>query len=104
MRVVIIGATGGLGQDVVAATLALGHQAVALVRRDHSVLPTPVETVQGDILKASSLYPALALADTVICVLGTPSPRRASTLLRDGTRNPVAAMRWRRRVSGVWSA
>jgi uncharacterized protein YbjT (DUF2867 family) len=35
---------------------------------------------------------ALAGRDAVICELGTPSPRRASTLLRDGTQNLVAAM------------
>jgi len=92
MRVLIVGATGALGQDVVAATLARGHDAVALVRGDCSGLPTPVETVQGDILKASSLHPALTRADTVICVLGTPSPRQGSTLLRNGTQNLVAAM------------
>jgi hypothetical protein len=41
----------------------------------------------------------------VICVLGTPSPRRASTLLRNGTANLVAAMQdagVRRLVCVTW--
>jgi hypothetical protein len=39
-----------------------------------------------------SLAPAVEGRDAVVCALGTPSPRQASSLLEDGTRNLVAAM------------
>lgn len=34
----------------------------------------------------------MAGRDVVICALGTPSPRRRSTLLEEGTKNLIAAM------------
>jgi hypothetical protein len=52
-----------------------------------------VRTVQGDVLKPASLDAAVEGRDAVICVLGTPSPRRASSLLEDGTRNLIEAMK-----------
>ena len=49
--------------------------------------------MRGDVLDPASLDPALARRDAVICALGTPSPRQASSLLVDGTRNLTAAMK-----------
>lgn len=49
-------------------------------------------TVPGDVLDPVSLGPAVEGRDAVVCALGTPSPRQASSLLEDGTRNLVAAM------------
>jgi uncharacterized protein YbjT (DUF2867 family) len=51
-----------------------------------------VQVVQGDVLDRSSLRSAVAGRDAVICALGTPSPRRPSTLLARGTENLVEAM------------
>jgi uncharacterized protein YbjT (DUF2867 family) len=50
------------------------------------------------VLDAASLAAAVRGREAVICALGTPSPRRRSTLLRDGTANLVGAMR----EVGVW--
>jgi uncharacterized protein YbjT (DUF2867 family) len=55
-------------------------------------LPEPVVKVRGDVLDPVSLGPAVEGRDAVVCALGTPSPRQASSLLEDGTRNLVAAM------------
>ena len=93
MRILIVGATGELGRDVVEAALQDGHDTAALVRDPaRAELPEAVELVAGDVLDASSLRRAVDARDAVICALGTPNPRRASTLLQDGTRNLVLAM------------
>jgi uncharacterized protein YbjT (DUF2867 family) len=94
IRILVVGATGGLGQDVLGAALAGGHDTAALVRGPaQAALPGQVEIIQGDVLDPSSLAAAVHGRDGVICALGTPSPRRRSTLLEDGTRNLVGAMR-----------
>jgi len=93
MWLLVVGATGGLGREVVAAATAGGHAAVALARRDPDPALVPgAEMVRGDVLDLPSLMTAVGNCDAVICTLGTPSPRRASTLLRDGTANLVEAM------------
>lgn len=93
MRSLIVGATGGLGQDIVAQALAHGHETAALVRDPgRAAFSETVEIVAGDVLDPSSLRPAVVGRDAVICALGTPSPRRRSTLLEQGTRNLIAAM------------
>ena len=89
----MVGATGGLGREVVAAASARGHVTVALARRlPEARFPADVEIARGDVLDPSSLTAAVGNSDAVICALGTPSPRRPSTLLRDGTQNLVDAM------------
>lgn len=94
MRTLVVGATGGLGRDVVAEALAGGHDTAALVRDPaRAALPAEVELVQGDVLEPTSLIAALAGRGAVICALGTPSPRQRSTLLERGTANLVGAMR-----------
>ncbi|MBV9004481.1 MAG: NAD(P)H-binding protein, partial [Solirubrobacterales bacterium] len=93
MRILIVGATGALGRDLVEAALKDGHDTAALVRDPASAeLPEAVELVAGDVLDRSSLRAAVDGREAVICALGTPSPRRASTLLQEGTRNLVFAM------------
>ena len=94
MKLLIVGATGGLGRATVAEAVRRGHDVSALVRDPAAAdLPEPVGRVRGDVLDPASLEAAVSGRDAVICALGTPSPRRPSTLLGDGTRNLVAAMK-----------
>jgi uncharacterized protein YbjT (DUF2867 family) len=103
MRILIVGATGGLGQDSVAQALARGHETAALVRDPgRAACSETVEIVRGDVLDPSSLKAAIVGRDAVICALGTPSPRRRSTLLEQGTKNLVVAMS--SKVCGGWPA
>ena len=94
MRLLVVGATGDLGRAVVANALARGHDVTALVRDlTRAELPDEVRSVPGDVLDPVSLEAAARDRDAVICALGTPSPRRATTLLEEGTANLVAAMK-----------
>jgi uncharacterized protein YbjT (DUF2867 family) len=56
-------------------------------------MPEPVVKVRGDVLDPESLDAAVDGRHAVVCALGTPSPRQASSLLEDGTRNLIEAMR-----------
>lgn len=95
MKILVVGATGALGRDIMAAALSAGHETAALVRDPGrtAALPAGARVIQGDVLQIQSLVTAVSGTDAVICALGTPSPRRPSTLLRDGTQNLVKAMR-----------
>lgn len=93
MRLLVVGATGALGRAVVDSALARGHDVNALVRNPGSAgLPGQVQVVKGDVLDAASMEPAVAGCAAVICALGTPSPRKPTSLLERGTANLVAAM------------
>ena len=94
MKLLIVGATGALGRVTVDTAVRRGHDVSALVRDPATAnLPEPVLMVHGNVLDPASLEAAVAGRDAVLCVLGTPSPRRPSTLLGDGTSNLVAAMK-----------
>jgi uncharacterized protein YbjT (DUF2867 family) len=74
--------------------LAEGHDVTALVRDlDKAGLPGDVHSVRGDVLDPASMGPAVSGCDAVICALGTPSPRTATTLLEEGTANLVQVMK-----------
>jgi len=93
MRLLVVGATGALGRAVVDSALTDGHDVNALVRKPSSAnLPPRVEVIRGDVLDAASIEPAVQRCAAVICALGTPSPRKPTTLLERGTANLVAAM------------
>jgi uncharacterized protein YbjT (DUF2867 family) len=93
LRLLVVGATGGLGRDFVAEALAGGHETAALVRDPaRAALPAEVEIAQGDVLDGASLTGPLEGRDAVICAMGTPSPRQRSTLLEQGTANLVGEM------------
>jgi len=89
----VVGATGALGRSVVDSALANGHEVTALARNPESAgLPAGVQVIKGDVLDAASIEPAVQGCNAVICALGTPSPRKPTTLLEWGTANLIAAM------------
>jgi uncharacterized protein YbjT (DUF2867 family) len=93
MRILVVGATGELGRDIVEEALAAGHSTVALVRKARAArLPARVAVAEGDVLRPSTIVSAVQGVEAVICALGTPSPRQPSTLLRTGTANLIGVM------------
>ncbi|MEO0867002.1 MAG: SDR family oxidoreductase [Cyanobacteria bacterium J06642_11] len=73
-RILITGATGGVGQLAVAYALAQGYAVRALTRninRARSLFDDRVELIEADLRALSSLPAALADIDAVICSSGT---------------------------------
>lgn len=96
MNLLVIGATGPTGREIVSQALAQGHGVTALVRpASKAKFPPTVKIAVGDVLDASSLAEALKGQEAVICSLGSAAsgPFKEMTLLSEGTRNLVAAMK-----------
>ena len=94
MKILIIGATGPTGLEIVKQGLALGHQVTAAVRRPESAsLPQGTIVVRADVTDAASLVAAAAGQDAVLSSLGSKIDRKPTTLFSQGTRNLLAAMR-----------
>ena len=94
MRIVLFGATGKTGQQILSQALARGHTVHALVR-DPAKLGQhgdQLTSTEGNILDADAVSQALAQpADAVVSALGI-FHREPRTELSDGTRNIVQAM------------
>jgi putative NADH-flavin reductase len=93
VKVLVLGATGGTGREIVQQLKTRGHAPVALVRSTVKVEELGATLIQGDARDEAVLFEALAGCDAVISALGTPpSPWREVTLLSAASRALVAAM------------
>jgi len=76
--VFVTGATGYVGRALIPALLRRGHRVRALSRAaSASRVPPGAEVIVGDALVASSFAPAVAPADTLVHLVGTPHPSPA---------------------------
>ncbi|GLZ79400.1 NADH-flavin reductase [Actinorhabdospora filicis] len=98
MRLVVLGATGGIGRHVVTQALAAGHEVIALVR-DPSAVPGSADTLdvrKADVLDQGVLTAELAEInpDAVISALGVRPPVKGPvSLLTDAMGALIPAMR-----------
>jgi putative NADH-flavin reductase len=109
MKLVVFGATGRIGTELVQQGVAAGHQVTAVVREGSSLqLPTPVgvgaagsrsagaggalEVVTADVMDAGAIASVVAGQDAVLSVLG-PRGRGPTSVLSDGARTVMQAMR-----------
>lgn len=77
-QVFVTGGTGYIGRPLIAQLLAAGHKIRALVRPGSTTrLPPGTNAVIGDALAAPSFASAIAPADTVVHLVGTPHPNPA---------------------------
>jgi putative NADH-flavin reductase len=93
VKILVIGATGATGRELIAQGAALGHKVTAAVRHPESAgLPPNVKTSRVDVADAASLAIAVTGQDAVVSSLGSKLSRKPTTLLSDGTRNLLNAM------------
>ena len=93
--VFVTGATGYMGRALIPALLARGHRVRALARGGSSArVPPGAETIVGDALDASSFAAAIAPADTLVHLVGTPhpSPAKAASFQSVDLRSVEAAV------------
>jgi putative NADH-flavin reductase len=93
-RVLIVGATGGTGRQLLAQALQRGYQVTALVRVPAKLrVENPRLTVlQGDVLDYLSVQKAVRGQDAVISALGHKRFFGPTRILSDGTHNILRAM------------
>jgi putative NADH-flavin reductase len=76
VKLALLGATGGVGREVLSLALAAGHAVTAVVRNP-SKLPTGVKVVRQDLASPDVAVLAAALSD-VDAVISTVGPNRAA--------------------------
>lgn len=94
MNLLIFGASGATGRQLVEQAFAQGHGVTAFVR-DPARLPLShpdLTLVRGDVLDAGAVERAVAGQDAVLVALGAPSPVRRYPALTEGLRHVVGAM------------
>jgi putative NADH-flavin reductase len=94
VRVLIVGAAGRTGRELVTQALSRGHQVTAFVRQPARLPYThpALHPFAGDVLDRSAVDAAVAGHDAVVCALGHPPKPWPTTVLSSGTRNIVRAM------------
>lgn len=93
-RVLIVGAAGGTGRQLVAQALERGMMVTALVRDPSRLTIThpQLTVVRGDVLDGGSVEAAMRGQDAVLSALGHKRYFPPNRILSDGTRNILRAM------------
>lgn len=94
MKIIIFGASGGLGVEVMEFALRLGHFVTAFVRSPEKVkIRHPNLTVfQGNVMDSAAIAKAIAGQDAVISTIG-PSRPPIPHMMERAAKNIVAGMR-----------
>jgi len=94
MNVLVFGASGGTGRELVKQALTQGHSVTAFVRdpTKFEIKHANLKVVQGDVANYESVARALQNQDATICALGSSTPLRRDPTLIDGVRHIIKAM------------
>jgi len=93
MKLIIFGATGGTGLQVVQQALELGHTVTAFVRNPGQVSFSHerLTLVAGDVLDSARVQSAMQGQEVVMCALGAKAKNQDKLRAR-GTKNIIAGM------------
>ncbi len=93
MNIIIFGASGGTGREVVKQALEAGHMVTAFVRTPSKInMQHPnLRVVQGDVMDAPAIDQAVTGQDAVISTLGPTRPP-VPRMMETAARNIIAAM------------
>ena len=93
-RLLVIGATGGTGEQIVAQALERGFEVIALARDPAKVRVThpSLRVARGDVLDPATLDAAVAGQEAVLSALGHRRLFSPSRVQSEGTRNVLHAM------------
>ena len=95
MNILIVGATRGIGRQLLEQALTSGHTVTALVRNPQRLATQHerLRVVKGDILDPDSVALAMVGQDAVCCTIGVKTPWIRVTVFLEGTRNLLQAMK-----------
>ncbi|XP_029475251.1 flavin reductase (NADPH) [Rhinatrema bivittatum] len=94
-NIVIFGATGRTGQVLLAQADKKDYQVTVLVR-DLARLPPdskPAKVIMGDVLNETDVSKAVQGQDAVLILLGTRTDLGPTTMMSEGTKNILEAMK-----------
>lgn len=94
MKLVVFGASGASGRQIVEQALAAGHEVTAFVRNPAAItIKHPkLKVIKGDALDADSVSQAIAGQDAVLSAIGV-NRRSTITVCADSTRNIISGMK-----------
>lgn len=92
VKVLVVGAAGGTGNEVVDAAKREGHEVTAFVRPGDGDDVDGVRVIEGDATDAAAMRDAVAGQDAVIDTIGGSTPYKATSLETDAAKAIVAAM------------
>ncbi|XP_066840925.1 LOW QUALITY PROTEIN: flavin reductase (NADPH) [Anser cygnoides] len=95
-NIAIFGATGRTGLATLSQALDGGYTVTVLVRDPGRLPPQgppPARVVVGDVLEPADVAEAVRGQDAVVIILGTRSDLGPTTVMSEGTKNIVAAMK-----------
>jgi putative NADH-flavin reductase len=94
MRVLITGATGRVGREVVKQALARGHESIALSRSADKldIQNSRLQKVAADVREENSVIPLLEGVDAVIHAVGIGASKAPTTIYSQGARSIIAGM------------
>jgi putative NADH-flavin reductase len=94
MRIAIIGASRGIGSELLKAAIEEGHEVTALVRDPATLnISTPgLKVIKGDILDSSSVAAAIAGQEAICVCIGIPPTRKPVDVFSRGTQNIIDAI------------
>ncbi|MGQ0657490.1 MAG: NAD(P)-dependent oxidoreductase [Chromatiales bacterium] len=95
MNLLIVGATRGIGFELLRQALEQEQEVTVLARSPHllPIQPQRVKIVRGDIRDAAPVDDAMAGQEAVCCSIGINITWKPVTVFSDGTRNLLQAMR-----------
>ena len=94
MKIAIIGASRGIGSELLKAAIAEGHEVTALVRDPATLnISNPgLKVITGDILNPSSVATAIAGQEAICVCIGIPPTRKPVDVFSRGTQNILDAI------------
>lgn len=93
MKLLVIGAGGETGEEVLGQALSRGHEVTALVHHTKDFdAPAAVRVLEGDVLDAATVDNAVAGQDAVIDTLGGHTPWKNTGLETNAAHNIIASM------------
>ena len=95
MNILIVGATRGIGRQLLEQALASGHAVTAMARNPQRLATQQerLRVIKGDILDSDSVALAMAGQDAVCCTIGVKAPWPRVTVFSEGTKNLLQAMK-----------
>jgi putative NADH-flavin reductase len=93
LNIVVVGANGGIGREVVLQALDAGHRVTAILRTPSNLAVEHVnlKIVKGDVNEESSLEAHLKQHDVLVSAIGKSSLKK-TTLYSQGSRNLINVM------------
>ena len=94
IKIIVFGATGATGREVVKQGLEKGNQITAIIRTrsEFDLQHEHLKVIKGDVLQMATFEEEIPGNDAVISCLGNGSSTKPTTVYSTGIKNIISAM------------